>query len=733
MIGIWFKEDIEHILAEHRYIVVTDARGEGDYLLKTLPQEIKQIPVKDEWSEIEAKYLAESTYKDGKVMFYAKKKAENLTYLQEYVQTAGLLVLDDMEAYIRQKLFAATGKNTTIAREKLLLAGKLSEGKDLKWWISVAEGITEPLNMKESLLPFLYAPNDKRKEMDDTLWNVFRDEVYNIIGKTPTEQPADVLAHEVVNVMFQRIVDNTIEGLLLDVYYQWADSAEKVDVLRKSVESYALNVDIDVLEVHPDHPFDFLDRKLMKHLSNAIKSGQDTTDIVKYIQKRSASLKAKVFKPQWLSSVLTLCTFEMKDMNDIDDYTKMAEFYRQNFSMLDTAMRKIYVAWLNDEPTLRPLQEHYTQMNKELLTKWYSLNGKYTPTQAAIVANALEGDKRTAVIVCDGLRLEIAECVAKGLTDKDMTINRNVALAVLPSVTENGMSALFGCKEPTTNAQARFANLKKACPDVEILPLGMIGESTTAKKLVLTYGDIDEVGEKKQMGGLKDIDNYETELREKTKTLFRLGYEKVVLTTDHGFVITGILDEADKEPRPNGQILRIEERFVLTDNPLPSTKLIENEGRYFDSNYQYYARTDKPFVTRGAYGYAHGGFTPQECIIPVYELIKKNDDFTFGIAISNKNELRNITGNYFTVKLKADKCDESLFAQKRKIKVMLFAGNKLADGNALHTMKPGDTFSQEYEWSDGIDKVVITDKETAAQIDSCEIRKSSSRDIDDLF
>ena len=314
-----------------------------------------------------------------------------------------------------------------------------------------------------------------------------------------------------------------------------------------------------------------------------------------------------------------------------------------------------------------------------------------------------------------------------------MMISRNVALAVLPSVTENGMSALFGCKEPTTNAQARFANLKKACPDMEILPLGMIGESTTAKKLVLTYGDIDEVGEKKQMGGLKDIDNYETELREKTKTLFRLGYEKVVLTTDHGFVITGILDEADKEPRPNGQILRIEERFVLTNNPLPSTKLIENEGRYFDSNYQYYARTDKPFVTRGAYGYAHGGFTPQECIIPVYELTKKNDDFTFGIAISNKSELRNITGNYFTVKLKADKCDESLFTQKRKIKVMLFAGNKLADGNALHTMKPGDTFSQEYEWSDGIDKVVITDKETAAQIDSCEIRKSSSRDIDDLF
>jgi hypothetical protein len=39
----------------------------------------------------------------------------------------------------------------------------------------------------------------------------------------------------------------------------------------------------------------------------------------------------------------------------------------------------------------------------------------------------------------------------------------------------------------------------------------------------------------------------------------------------------------------------------------------------------------------------------------------------------------------------------------------------------------------EYELTNGIDKVVIADKNTAAQIDSCEIKKSSSRDIDDLF
>lgn len=81
MIGSWFKEDIERILAEHRYVVVIDANGEGGFLLKYLPADIKQIPISNEYSEIEAKYLAESEYADSPILFYAKKKAGQLTFL----------------------------------------------------------------------------------------------------------------------------------------------------------------------------------------------------------------------------------------------------------------------------------------------------------------------------------------------------------------------------------------------------------------------------------------------------------------------------------------------------------------------------------------------------------------------------------------------------------------------------------------------------------------------------
>ena len=733
MIQNWFIDDIQMVLREHRYIVVTDARGEGEYLLKCLPTDIKQIPVKDEWSEIEAKYLAESTYKDDKVVFYAKKKAENLTFLQEYVHTAGLLVLDDMEAYIRQKLFVAIGKNTSLSRDKLLLAAKLSEGKNLKWWQSVADGITEPLRIEDWLLDFLHSPVSTKQRMDDTVWNVFRTEVYRVISKTPTEQPAETMAQEVVNVLLQSLMDNSIDGLLLDVYYQWADSTEKADVLRRYVENYVLPTDIDPLKVHANHPFAEFDRKVMKMLSEALKQQKDTTGIVSYIKIRTTNKKAKLFKPAWLNSVLTLSTFSIKGLNNVNDYTQMSAFYLKNFAKLDTAMRKIYVAWLNDEPTLRPLQEYYTQLNNELLTKWYSIGCKYIPTQKDIVAKALASTKRTAVVVCDGLRLEIAESIVDGNLGNNVKCSKNTALAVLPSVTENGMSALYGCETPTTNRQERFNKLKEFYSDVEILELDMLSEGTTAHKLVLNYGDIDQVGEKKQLGGLKDIDNYETELREKIQMLFRLGYEKVVLTADHGFVITGILDEADKEPRPNGHIQKIEERYVLAENPLPPSNLIEMEGKYFNSNYQYYAPTDKPFVTRGAYGYAHGGFTPQECIIPAYELTKDQGDFALGVMISNKKELKNIAGNYFTVKLLAEGGEDDLFTQERKIKVMLYAGSTLVNGNMIYSIKPGEVVNIEYELSNGIDKVVIADMNTAAQIDSCEIKKSSSRDIDDLF
>jgi hypothetical protein len=40
------------------------------------------------------------------------------------------------------------------------------------------------------------------------------------------------------------------------------------------------------------------------------------------------------------------------------------------------------------------------------------------------------------------------------------------------------------------------------------------------------------------LAGLKDINHYEEEIAEKIETLLGMGYNRVYVTADHGFVIT---------------------------------------------------------------------------------------------------------------------------------------------------------------------------------------------------
>ena len=733
MINKWFLSDVEKVLDKHRYIVITDANGESSFLLDYLPSDVVRIDVGDEFSELEAKFRAETEFKDRKIAFYVKRKLETLSFLFEYAQTSGVLCLDSIESYVKNLLFTQLGKNTNISKDTLILAAQLGFDKDEKWWISVADGIASPFKMSDWILDFLANPAEVKSRMGDSaLWNVFCKDFYSLINRPATKQPAETMAQEFANAMLAGLLDGSINKSLLDVYYRWSDSTEKVDVLKTYVNNYEISESVDPMVVHTDHPFARIDEKIFSLLSQKLRTGDNRDDVVKRIRQRVSSKKAKIFKPDWLESVMMVINFNAKGTTKAQSYDQVAKTYLESYAKLDTAMRKIYVAWLKDSEKLRPLQELYTNLNKSILESWYAVSKSYAPTQQGLVASALDGSERTAVIVCDGLRLEIAETVVNGLVDKSISVTRNTAFARLPSVTENGMSALFGCDGVVANAQKRFEKLGTLVPEVLIMQLGELNDSVTSRKLVLNYGDIDQVGEKKQLNGLKDIDNYEDELRSYVTQLFRMGYEKIVLTTDHGFVITGILDDADKEPRPAGVINKLEERFVLTNDPLKSDRLIEREDSFPNSQYQYYARTDKPFVTPGSYGYAHGGFTPQECVIPVYELKKKQSDLSLKVKIVNKESLKDITGNYFEVKVSGVGAESDLFEQSRRVKILTFAGSKKVD-SSVKTFTPGMQEKIEFEWVDGMTKIVIVDADSAAQIDSCDLKKSSARDLGGLF
>lgn len=732
MIDKWFVNDINEVLGQQGRVVVTDAKGEGKFLLGFLPQNVVLLEVGDTGlDEIKAKYEAEAHHAGEPVVFYLHRPKVSLTFLLEYAEIQGCIVLDDMESYIRKHLFADIHLNTDLIKQELILAAKLSRGKDQNWWKAVCMRAIQPLDRDQLVLDLLVSPRQMEEEMDKEVWQIFCQEVYALMGKPQTQQPAEVMAGAVMDTIFEGLLHNDISAPLLAIYNRCVSSHAMDEKMADYIRGFALPKDADPLAAHPDHPFKALDESLMKRMSHAVENGEFLANYVHFIEERIQSKTASSYKATWLADIKTVVEYQNENLYQVSSLDVFAEYYRDHFALLDTAVRHLYAACLHEEKVLRPFQFLYEQQEKELLDKWFALTADYLPTQRNLLREKFSGNGRIAILVCDGLRLEMAESIYQHAKSKK---KNDYAFAMLPSVTENGMSALFGCDGVEDLAQKRYAHLRAEDSDVEVILAEKLNSSVTARHLILMFGDIDQVGEKKQLAALKDINGYEKEIADKIDALLSMGYNKVYVTADHGFVITGILDEADKIPVPNGDIKKLEERFCLVTARLQNTKgLVERKDEFCDSAYQYYAKSDKPFKTKGVYGYSHGGFTPQECIIPIYEFGQDAAAEALHVSIANKKDLQAVAGQYFKLKLQAESSAD-VFKQERRMEIHFFEGSKELSIQIV-TIKQGQLLdNNEFVMpASGKAKVVLVDASTKEQIDYCEVKGSSARDLDDLF
>ena len=678
MIEQWFRQDIESHLDRAKRVVVCDAKGEGAFLLPILKQEITVLTAGNHLDELTCRYKAEKYYAESPVVFYSMMPKQEISFLLEYAQIDGLVDLTNIEQYIQKHLFTASGINATISKAELILAAKLGIGKDLNWWKGVATGIIKPFDINESLQTFVCAPDEYAATLDTSVRKLFVEQLYKMIAKPQVKQTNVMMAQETMNAIFDGLAMNNLSKELLNIYYTLTDKSSARKIMDEYLSVYTLPSNISPLAAHEDHPFEELDREVTILLSKAIENDTDISAALHYINKRISSKYAQSYKAHWLKDLSALFEYDATAFNKVSSLSDFVEQYKLVFAKVDNAMRKIYVAWLNKPDILRPIQYYYEQLAKPMFDRWYSLVKEYKPSQKNLVVEALQQKGRVAVIVGDGLRLEIALEMADELKKiKEIDFDDKTAFALLPSVTENGMSALYGCNNMEISAQTRFNTLKAQIPETTIMALDSLNEYVTAEKLVLTFGDIDQVGEKKQLAGLKDISNYTPQVCGVIKQLLAMGYGKVYVTADHGFVITGLLDEADKVPVPSAVDIKVGERFILSNDKIGGQHLIERMDKFGNYVYQYYAETDKPFVSRGAYGYAHGGLSPQECIIPMFCFSKEVTQDGCNVYISNKSDLQAVTGSYFTIKIVAEGDPSLLFSSERKIKLQLFDAKEI--------------------------------------------------------
>ncbi len=744
MIDKWFLEDVKNQIERRKRVVVVDPQEQCGFLLPLLEQNGYTVYKTDEslveqWQavkeELFIRYKAESEHEDDQVVFYVNRESDKLSFLFDYCFTHGCVNLSDFEDWLKKKLFSNTGLQVQMDNALLLTAGKLSMGKDINWWKKVVQNLEELICLEDQLLPFLYDPEGYLSQFDGDVRKLFEEKVFVLLGQPYINKPLKTLANEVVKKLFEGLVNNRVDDLLMQVYYRWVDSDTYYPSLKDYINSYKIDNAVDPWAAHPDHCFKDIDRKALKEVILHLQEKSYLKDKLRIIKKRIGSLKAKRFIPSWWQSFVTLVEFDNNALAGCDSLEKVIKYYTECFSHVDRAIRQLYAAFLQEGAIIRPLQEFYESLNYELLYKWYGYNDVYKSDQESYLVHVFKKAKpKTAIIVGDGIRYEIANQVATVL-GKSFKVDKQVMLAGVPSETEHNMSALYleGNEVLPIHKDREKRLVELTGKPISFIHLEALSYGVNSDYLVLTYKDIDDLGETLQQRAIKLFDEFENVLVDRIAQLLNMGYKEVHLVTDHGFVLTGLLDEADKiTPNAIGK-KEVHERFIRTVDKQHIASWVEFEKQHDEYRYVYVAESHRPFKSRGVYGYAHGGFTPQEVIVPKFIFRKQKTTVTgLEVSIINKDELTDVAGEIFAIKLQASPM-HTILAVDRKVQLLLYSEKVNCATSNIITMEPEKTQVIEFSFNGKTAlQAVLVDAETKEQLDIVTIIKSNVRDLGGL-
>ena len=583
---------------------------------------------------------------------------------------------------------------------------------------------------------------------DAQLREAFYRKVNELLGQEYIEKPATTLAVEVVTAMLSGLAANNCDKILFSVYSNWLDSISYRDSFGPYLAKYLLDKSIDVWQVNPDHPFRQVDEAWLKEvgtkLADKTLNQGEVLQLIARLKQRHQSKQAQALGIVFWSDIITLLDFDPKDMAYLSSFSECVEFYKKHFCPLDTAIRNLYTEFLQHRDALEPFQELYKEYVSLFLDKWFNYFDQYKEDQTGILQRIIDtNSNKVAVIVGDGVAYEIAEQVATKVKrlNGHSKLNRQHILVDCPSETENNMSHIYmanGVVEGVQNKREKYLSTHNPNTGIDYIRLDEVSELALAGQvLICTYKDIDDMGDKLNHKALKYFPASIDFFAEKIIQLLNIGYAKVYLITDHGFVLTGLLSEADKivdKPLGNNYI---DERFIwATDKQEDFTpKFIEVAKGYKEYNYLYFARNMNPFKTPGTYGFAHGGLAPQELVTPYFCWERENDGMgELPVVIANKSDLVSITGELYRIKLSADSGEGNLFTQERKVMLLFFANKNQVNKSDVIAVQSNGEIIKEYTF-DGHDEleVQLVDAITKQQLDRTVIKKNNDRDLGGLF
>jgi len=745
MIDQWIFQEIEPQINKNHRVVIIDPEEQFEFLVQSFEHQgwkvLRTQDLEENWERVQEelglRVKAEQEHKNDLVIFYVQRPQDKLSFLFDYCFTHGCLDLSHPEEWLKKKLFQVTGLQVPIEGSMLITTAKMSRGKDLAWWKKILQNLEDLVSLKDQLIPFLHNPDLYLKEMEEDVRLVFEQKLFELIGQPFMNKAPRTLAQEVAKTIFDRLMYNDIDKDLLAIYHQWIDSNQYSSSLERYLNQYKIPTEVNIWNIHPDHCFQSLDREALVKICENLGDSTLVKERLAKIKLRVQNSKNSKFVPEWWKDLILLLDFESNSLSDCSTFDKTVDFYTKEFYRIDRAIRNLYSQFLNEETIIRPIQEYYEGLNNLLLQHWFENTAGYKSNQQGFLVKLISNSgPGIAIIVGDGVRFEIARNIAERLR-KEMKIDQHVMLADIPSETEHNMSALYvGDNQVIPIHKDREKLLSNLTgKDITFMNLEAINPSIKADYLVLTYKDIDSAGEKLQQGAIKLFSEFENVLSEKIKFLLNNGYREVHLVTDHGFVLTGLLDEADKITPDIVGKKDVSERFVRTEQKQSSKDLIGFEKKYNGFEYVYVSKSHRPFKSKGVYGFAHGGFTPQEVIIPNFKFYKDAPLFKgLEVTISNKVDLADVVGELFSVKVKGRSQSSDLFSTSRKVQIQIFSDGIFQLKSNILTLEPEKEIKSEFSFDGKAElQLILVDASSQEKLDECKVKKSSARDLSDLF
>jgi hypothetical protein len=245
------------------------------------------------------------------------------------------------------------------------------------------------------------------------------------------------------------------------------------------------------------------------------------------------------------------------------------------------------------------------------------------------------------------------------------------------------------CGQVLWDAKGRMDHLKACVPEASEITLERLLQDSparveqkigAARVVVVRAVEIDALGERNELLARNVMDTVIGNLARAVRRLAGIGFDRFVVTADHGHQFAARKDEDMKLDAPGGGTLELHRRcWIGKGAAAPSgTVTIKAPELGYDSNLEFvFPQALGVFTAGGGLAYHHGGFSLQELLVPVLSFrIHRAAPEPAGAQVRISGAPESITNRTFGVRIDAEA--ELISTEALNLRVLLISGGEEA-------------------------------------------------------